>query len=465
MLVQLTQRQIQHLYLRGGFGLTPKEIPLLLEKSKEEIVIQLLAHSSDYRPITYLPYPLNEREEQKGASSIQILKMILQSKQDMEELNLQWIFKMTWTKAQLRERMTLFWHHHFATSVPFAWLMQEQNNRLRKHALGKFGDLLMAVSKDPAMLIYLNNQQNKKGHPNENFARELLELFTLGEGHYTEQDIREAARAFTGWATDNRGRFAFNAAEHDTGIKEFMGEKGNFGGEDIIRIVLSKPQCARFIVIKIYRELVNPEVNSKVIEKLSDRFFQSGYDISSLLKDIFLSDWFYAEENIGVKIASPVELLVRMHKLAGLQFSSHRLALDIQQILGQVLFFPPNVSGWKGGEQWIDSASLLLRLNIPIWMLKGSAVTLEGKPAFEEENRMKPKTPGKLTADWQEMTTHFQNLPTTDLLLQLLNFLLQRDIHESNESTLTNGTEFLHGKDRIAHLTSNIMSTPEFQLI
>jgi uncharacterized protein (DUF1800 family) len=181
----------------------------------------------------------------------------------MNELNLDWLKMLADEDAALRERMTYFWHGHFATSTPLAWLMQVQNNTLRKHALGNFKTLLHEVAKDPAMIIYLNNQQNKKESPNENFARELLELFTLGRDQgYTEQDIKEAARAFTGWSVNMKGEFEKNPKEHDDGEKSFMGKTGNFDGEDIIDILLENKRVSIFISEKVYTELVNTNINN-----------------------------------------------------------------------------------------------------------------------------------------------------------------------------------------------------------
>src|SRR5262245_13111720 len=173
------QRKIQHLFLRAGFGETPAVIRSMSGRSPAELAEQLFTASKTSTEIRYLPYPLNESQEKKGVTPFLFVKMLIQSRRDMEELNAEWLFKMTYTRAVLREKLTFFWHNHFATSVPFAYLMQEQNNTLRRHALGRFGTLLHAVAKDPAMLLYLNNQENKKDHPNENFAREVMELFTL----------------------------------------------------------------------------------------------------------------------------------------------------------------------------------------------------------------------------------------------------------------------------------------------
>jgi hypothetical protein len=183
----------------------------MIKETLKNIVNDLFESSKNYKPLNYLPYPLNEKEQKKGAGAGKQIKLFFKSVAEMEQLNEQWIFKMTYTKAVLREKITFFWHNHFATSMQIAYLMQVQNNTLRANALGSFKTMLHAVSKDPAMIIYLNNQQNVKDHPNENFAREVMELFTLGEGNYTEKDIKEAARAFTGWTTNKMGDFERDA--------------------------------------------------------------------------------------------------------------------------------------------------------------------------------------------------------------------------------------------------------------
>lgn len=399
----LNQQQLQHLFLRAGFGETPQTIQPLVGTSREVVVDQLFASSRQYKSVAYLPYPMNEGQYDKGLNVFQLVALILRSKQEMEELNAEWLFKMTYTTAVLREKMTFFWHNHFATSAPFAYLMQVQNNTLRQHALGTFGQLLNAVAKDPAMIIYLNNQENQKNHPNENFAREVMELFSLGEGNYSEKDVKEAARAFTGWTVNLKGEFEFKAQDHDSGEKTVFGQRGNFGGEDVIRLILERPETARYVVGKIYREFVNPVVPPARVAELADGFYRSGYDIGLLMKKIFLADWFYADENRGVKICSPVELLVRYKKLVALEFKNPKALIELQQVLGQVLFFPPNVAGWKGGSAWIDSSSLLLRLNLPARLLSGTAFNVSAKPAFEEKAEVAaaaPKSKGELTADW-----------------------------------------------------------------
>jgi len=463
-----TQKKIQHLFLRAGFGETPDKVQAMQGTSIPDLTSQLFTSSEQYKDLLYLPFPLNEKQERKGASPFLILKMILKSKQDMEELNGQWIFKMVHTRAVLREKLTFFWHNHFATSVPFAYLMQVQNNTLRKLALGNFGELLLAMAKDPAMLLYLNNQQNRKDHPNENFAREVMELFTLGIGNYTEKDVREAARAFTGWTVNARGEYEFQSEHHDEGTKEFLGRKGNFNGEDILHILLEEKQTARFLVTKIYKEYVNPVVREERIEKLAADYFHSGYNTEALLRTILQSEWFYDEENIGVRIISPVELVVRYKKLVDMQFKKEKTLLDLQKALGQVLFFPPNVAGWKGDTHWIDSTSLLLRLSLPQYLVQGLALELQSRPAFEappKENKDTDSSPVPALSDWKPLADFFKNETAGHLPESLMDHFIQCNPQFMNkESFSVQGLNASSEKSVILAL-ANIMSLPEFQLI
>lgn len=469
------QKQIQHLFLRAGFGETPSRINSLLNTPIASIVDELVATSQNYKDINYLPYPLSENEEKNGVGGFKLLKLILMSYSEKEELNCEWIFKMTYTQAVLREKMTFFWHNHFSNDTPFSYLMQEQNNTVRHFALGKFSDMLHAVARDPSMIIFLNNQQNKKEHPNENFAREVMELFTLGIGHYTEMDVKEAARAFTGWDVNKKGEYEFNEKEHDFGDKEFLGQKGNFNGDDILNIILSNKQVAVFIVTKIYREFVNPEINPERVQQLADSFFASGYDISVLMKQVFSSSWFYEDKNIGVKICSPVELIVRYNKLVNLKVENKKTLLNLQKALGQVLFFPPNVAGWKGGNTWIDSTSLLLRLSIPRYIIRGEGLKIKSKPHFEENpDDISPeneKDIGKIESDWSSLNGSFNILPADTQLESMMESFIQCDTSRIDRNLINDspkmqfwGEGTIH-RDEVTLKIAAIMSLPEFQLI
>jgi uncharacterized protein (DUF1800 family) len=373
----LSPTQIQHLYLRAGFGLCPQEAGSLLTEKNLSVHLKRLFATQRLAPLQAAPTLPQRDALMMEQADRQALRR--QMRQEGIALNLAWLAQMQEGKADLREKMSLFWHGHFACKSPVAAYMQQQINTLRQHALGKFGDLLLAVSQDAAMLQFLNNQQNRKRSPNENFARELLELFTLGRGHYTEQDIKEAARAFTGWGFGEKGTFVFRQNQHDEGLKRFMGQEGNFKGEDIIRIVLQNPRCAYFITQKIYRYFVGEQAPEARIQSLAKRFFESDYDIAALMQAIFSADWFYAPEYIGIRIKSPVELLIHLSRLLELRFAQPESALFIQKVLGQILLNPPNVAGWAEGKAWIDSSSLLFRLQLATLIILQADVEIDSK--------------------------------------------------------------------------------------
>ena len=207
-----------------------------------------------------------------------------QSRDDIKNLNIRWLDEMINSEAQLREKISLFWHGHFACRVINSYYQQELLQVIRENALGSFKELLRAVSKSASMLQFLNNQQNKKQHPNENFAREVMELFTMGRGNYTENDVKEAARAFTGWGFNLQGEFVFRKMVHDDGDKTVLGKSGNFDGDDIIDLLLKQKQTAKFITKKLYKFLVNDIVDDAKVEWLSNRFYQNDYDIKNYWK-------------------------------------------------------------------------------------------------------------------------------------------------------------------------------------
>lgn len=282
-----------------------------------------------------------------------------QNRNNIKQLNLMWLQQMVESPRQLNEKMALFWHGHFACRSQSSLHQQQLLDIIRTNALGNFGTLLKAVSKSAAMLNFLNNNQNRKGSPNENFAREVMELFTLGRGHYTETDIKEAARAFTGWGNKADGEFVFRKPVHDAGMKTIFGKTGNFEGDHVLELLLSNKQTAFFITRKIYRFLVNEMIEEDILEELATVFFESNYELLPLLDRIFTSKWFYESSNIGRLIKSPIELLAGMQRAIPLELKNPDSQLLVQRILGQVLFYPPNVAGWPGGQNWIDSSSLL----------------------------------------------------------------------------------------------------------
>ncbi|RYG35943.1 MAG: DUF1800 domain-containing protein, partial [Chitinophagaceae bacterium] len=324
---------------------------------KQQYAITPVAMSSMAQRRRQMQDSIGTRDTDQRSSENNRRRLAQKSRENIKQLNLEWLNQMANSNQQLREKISLFWHGHFAANSGNILHQQLLLDVIRKNALGNFGDLLMAVSKSGSMITYLNNNQNRKNRPNENFARELMELFTLGRGNYTESDVKEAARSFTGWGTNPAGEFVFRKQQHDSGSKSFLGKEGNFNGDDIIRILLEQKQTAIYLTTKIYRFYVNENVDSKRVSQLADVFFNSGYDIAKLLQSIFESDWFYAQENTGNRIKSPVELLVGLRRNLELDIENGQVQLLFQRLLGQLLFYPPNVAGWPGGRSWIDSST------------------------------------------------------------------------------------------------------------
>ena len=395
-----------------------------------------------------------------------------QSRDDLKNLNIRWLDEMINSEAQLREKMSLFWHGHFACRVINSYYQQELLQVIRENALGNFKDLLRSVSKSASMLQFLNNQQNKKQHPNENFAREVMELFTMGRGNYTENDVKEAARAFTGWGFNLQGEFVFRRMQHDDGDKTVLGRSGNFDGDDIIDLLLKQKQTAKFITRKLYKFLVNDTVDDAKVEWLSNRFYQNDYDIKKLLEDIFTSDWFYDQKNIGTKIKSPVELLAGIRRLLPMQLENDQAQLLFQRTLGQILFYPPNVAGWPGGKNWIDSSSLMLRLRIPQIITANEALDI--RPKSDDDAMMgqmmatskklkEASRGGTAKIEWATVNKIFEKTSRENLLPKISAVVLQTKSQVSNKVL----DKYLNNENRENYIKSaivNLMSTPEYQL-
>jgi uncharacterized protein (DUF1800 family) len=460
------RRQVLHLYNRAGFGIKPEELDVKAKRPIPELVDEILADSSRIgkKPKEFKTdkkwMPRMPREMRQ--------EIIFENRRLIGYLNLQWLFRMAHHREQLRERMTFFWHDHFACASDFVQLNQIQNNMLRAKALGPFGELVHAVAKDPSMLIYLNNQQNRKAHPNENFARELLELFTLGVGHYTEHDIKEAARAFTGWSNDLEGGFYFNTAAHDFGEKTFMGQTGDFNGEEIIDIVLKNEQCARFIVTKMYREFVNREEDDTIINDLTRIYFDSGYDTVKLLRYMFTSDWFYDEKNVGTKIKSPVDLLTGIKKMFDVSFDDDSVWLTAQEALNQELFYPPNVAGWPGGRSWIDNTTIVLRMKLPLIIFASYEYDITLKPYLEMGDMSRPALKRfqkvQAEADWKAVIYRFSGVPAHNLPNELLEHLTTADTSKVDRDLLLKHVEGKSPEEAVKTMAIRIMALPEFQM-
>ena len=351
-----------HLLVRAGFGGSPEEIQDLADQGLRPSIEKLLnpVPAEPMPPSWAYPNSLKDLFDQIRSSTTPEEKIKARqafnkaNQKQMAELIQWWTQQMTDTKAPLLEKMTLFWHGHFATSatkVKPAYRMWLQNQTLRAHALGDFGTLTKAVSRDPAMLVWLDLANSQKERPNENFARELMELFTLGEGNYTENDVKESAKAFTGYRinpADQQFRFAAN--QFDPSVKVFMEKAGLWNGDQIIDIILKQPQCAQFIVTKIWRFFAYEDPDVSLVQALATRFHQARYELKPLLRTIFSSAEFYSHRAKGAVIKSPVQYLVQARRSLGVYPPEGRALVNIYRQLGQVPFYPPNVKGWDGGK-------------------------------------------------------------------------------------------------------------------
>lgn len=367
-LFSLSLEESKHLLNRTSFGFTKDEIKLFQKLTKEEAV-DLLLQKGNSKDIYKKPKNIKDvsiiNKKIKEISKEKRKKLRKQKNKKMQEIKSWWYEMMINPRFSFREKMTLFWHNHFVSEykvVKSPYMMFEQNMLFRENALDSFSTLLHKSSHDLAMLIYLDNNSNKKSHPNENFARELLELFTLGEGNYSEDDVKEAARAFTGYRVNKRkATFKILKKHHDYGVKTFLNEKGNFNGSSIIDIILKQKQTAIFITTKLYQEFISEDIKKDEVLKFAKKFRDSNYDITVLMRNILLSNSFWKNKSNMIK--SPVELIVSFLKISDIKLKpkEYNLILKYGRDLGQDLFNPPNVNGWKSGKDWIDTTSLIIR--------------------------------------------------------------------------------------------------------
>jgi uncharacterized protein (DUF1800 family) len=359
-----------HFLERTGFGAPPREIFALSALSRKEavdFVINGLQNRPAVTPPDWSappwPRPPGDKDHPPDAATKKAFDQLIE--QHKQELRAWFISGLVSTPSPLTEKMVLFWHNHFTSSLEktnSAELLLQQDLLLRRLGTGDFRVLLHEVSRDPAMVLYLDNETNVKGKPNENYARELLELFTMGEGNYTELDVKEAARAFTGLTVDRyKGTTAFNPGRHDTGAKTFLGKTGNFNGDDIIDIIFQQDRTAVFLTEKLWRYFISPEPDPSLVRAWAAAFRSSGYQVSGLLRLILSSDAFWAQENRHALVKSPVDLLIGFIRTWGItDYDPKRLTYQFSR-LGQDLFNPLSVKGWPWGQDWIDAATLLER--------------------------------------------------------------------------------------------------------
>ncbi|MCA9129237.1 MAG: DUF1800 domain-containing protein [Planctomycetales bacterium] len=425
------RRTAAHLFRRAGFGANVETIEAVLSLPPTQVVRDLINPPGDAE-FDALEDALVSATLATGSS---------------KQLGAAWIHRMLGTPAPLLEKLTLFWHGHFATGaekVDSAELMWTQNTLLRQHALGDFASMVQGIARDPAMLIYLDSAQNRKAHPNENFARELMELFCLGEGNYSEQDVLELARCFTGWEIRNN-KFRKNTYQQDRGMKTLLGKSGTFDGEEAINIVLAQPSMAQFVCRKLFRFFVcdEPSAPNSLIEPLAVLFRNSGGMIGPVVERILGSQLFFSPLAHGRKVRSPVELSVGFLRSLDGTTNLVELANGLSEI-GQGLFFPPNVKGWDGGRTWINSSTLVGRANLVHHILTDEATR------FEQQS----------LADY----IHSHGLSTCDEIIDWMEALLFAIPVTAKNRAQLNESFVRSSEQQVRSLIHSLTTLPEFQL-
>lgn len=478
-----THETAAHLLNRAGFSGTPAEIDTLVAIGFDNAISRLIDYTkvedNTAAPEWAKPDPnrLERQRQLKAATEEQRREMERairqQEARQMIELRDWWLHRMASGPRPLQEKMTLFWHGHFATSIEKVrepYLMWLQNETFRKNALGSWGKMLSAVSKDPAMLIWLDNARSYKGKPNENYAREVMELFSLGEGHYTETDIKEAARAFTGWGlTPDRLAFFDAPNNHDAGDKVFLGTRGKLTAEDVIRQITHQNQTNLFMTAKLWNFFAGEKPEPALNQALASEFDNANQQFGPFLKVLFTSEEFYAPRVIRTQVKSPVQWLVSTVRLLERDLPPAVLSGNILRSLGQDLFNPPNVKGWDGGIAWITTNNLLRRYNYAASLIDGTAPIPANTGMRMEKmmdrlgdiaaQNMTPTTiatlfaPGDLTSvpkTVAALQTRFIQGPIKETRLQALRDYLQ-SLPAINESGLRQAVRL-------------VMSTPDYQL-
>ena len=396
--------EARHLLFRAGFGGTPEQVRAIeglgLDGAVDYLVewdeIPEAPVEGDLfdRDIMRPPSESERREIQRARrdndqvylDQVQQERQARQreDRQQLDALRKWWITRMIETGRPLQERLTLFWHGHFATGyreIEDSWLLFQQNQFFRRHAAGSFATLARGIVRDPAMLKYLNNDRNVRRSPNENLARELMELFTLGEGNgYPEEDIKQAARALTGYGVeDNEFRFARPA--HDPAAKTILGRTGPFDGESLVELLLAQQVCSEFIALKLYRHFVNdlpgpPSAEAKAaVRTLAASLRRHDYQLRPALRELFSSRHFYAPENANAVVKGPYDLMVSSIRSLQLPVRPLSVLLSAGDLMGQSLFQPPTVKGWPGGRTWINTSTLFVRQNLLVYLVTGRAPT------------------------------------------------------------------------------------------
>src|SRR5258708_5913670 len=352
-------RLASHLYRRAAFGPSGADLKEAVAEGMDATVDRLLAAPKEPRkrtPVVNGPPPVNPGTGLPSASG------------QAAVLRAAWLQRLIDGAEPAREKLALFWHNHFATSIKKVNdgpSMEAQGELRFKHALGSFRQMLQDVSRDPAMLVWLDSNENVRSHPNENFAREVMELFTLGVGNYTEKDVQESARAFTGWHTAS-GSYTFVKGQHDFGAKTILGKTGDWDGDDVLRILLDQPGCAKFLVRKLYQFLVNEAISppDALLAPLADAFRKTDYAIAVPMRTILRSRHFYSDHAYRQKVKWPVEYAVGMVRMIGVGVTGRITVnpyslLGVLELMGQQLYAPPNVKGCEARKPWLNTATVL----------------------------------------------------------------------------------------------------------
>jgi uncharacterized protein (DUF1800 family) len=378
-------RQAAHLYRRAGFGGSPDDVARAASAGMRAAVDGFV-HFADAASLPAQPQLVADRPDpaqrrmllasfapQAGAAPatpdaavLQARKQLGRARRDNTIAMETWFLdRMIGTPAPLQEKMTLFWHGHFTSAyqkgIP-AQALIDQNNLFRANALGNIRELTLKVSQDPAMLRYLDNAQNIKAHPNENYARELMELFTLGIGNYSETDVRESARAFTGWSFDRDYAFRDFPARHDDGSKTFLGQTGNFTGHDIVEIIFAQPAAARWFAKGLLNFFVYNDPEPVLVDAIAALIRKNDFNLQPVMSTVMRSNVFFSDRAYRALVKSPVQFVVGSYQLFGVR-RSDIVALGALRRMGQILFYPPNVKGWDGGAAWLNSQTMLTREN------------------------------------------------------------------------------------------------------
>jgi uncharacterized protein (DUF1800 family) len=383
-----------HLLRRAAFGGTPEQVRALAAMTPAQAVERLINPPTTYSPPPPLIHPLLDDDVDRATMTPQQRQNFARQRrqaerQTMREVQLWWLERLAASPRPFEERMTLMWHGHFTSGfreVRNPLYLYEQNQLLREHALAHFGDLVLQVSRDPAMLVYLDGRRNRREQPNENYARELLELFTLGEGNYKEADIKEAARAFTGWGLDEHG-FRFRARQHDYGQKTFLGVQGKHDGIDVIAVILEQRECSEHLAGRLLKTFVRPDPAPRLVRAFAREIRQLDYELEPIMRVLLTSEAFYHPSARGTLIKSPVELLVGTVRNFALPLEDLTAAEAALRQMGQQLFQPPNVKGWDGGPKWITTATLFNRYNTVTELIKGTRARPGARVAMRTATR------------------------------------------------------------------------------